>query len=264
MCDFEDTTVRDANRLYIKDKNSPYYMANWIVTANTGNVFFDGGHQRPNSPTPHSGSNMVGAEITSTTPDGGVKRAQLDLRFQRIETSPPTLKWIDDEYFLRGYYYLDPTWEMNAPINWNWCTLQTVLNSEPNDMNYMLEIQIKTVSKVPPLDPVTDYKLTLSAVAGKELGGWGKVEAIYPEFSLASFRGSWHLWEIYVKRGTPDVSRVIFWLDGVKLLDGGGFPSLNYTGEWFTSIPKTYAESSDTQPKTDWFDDLEIWNGMPS
>jgi len=53
------------------------------------------------------------------------------------------------------------------------------------------------------------------------------------------------------------------WWDGVKILDAGHFPTLEYTGTWFVSIPKVYTDI-DSAANRQWLDDLQIYDEMPT
>lgn len=267
--DFEDVTWRilavpssgeGEGYLYIKDLNSQYYMYNYVHLTGYGNLTIDDGADYPNSPTPHSGSKMI---CTAIPAGSTCRRAELQFRFHTTGGSYPPTPWLTQQYFLRAWYYFSPDWALTDTNSYNWASLCTILNTAGMPWQFVLTVRPRTSSGYAPLDPVTGYKLCIGNVGEAHTGG--PVETTPATWNVSSIRGRWNLVEIFVKNdpnGTND-NHCIIWWDGVKILEGYNFPTLNYQGSsWYVSIPKTYTDISSAANRQ-WFDDIELWDDIP-
>lgn len=266
---FEDVTWRTVpavgsgdteGYMNIKDLNSQYYMYNYVHLTGYGELIIDDGTAFPNSPTPHSGSKMICTAI----PDGETtRRAELQLRFHTTGSPYPPTPWLANQYFLRCWYYFSPDWALTDTNEYNWASLCTILNTAGMPWQFVLTVRPRTPTGYAPLDPITGYKLCIGNVGEAHTGG--PVETTPSTWNVSSIRGRWNRLEIFVKNdptGGNDNGCIVWW-DGIKILEGYNFPTLNYPNNtWYVSIPKTYTDI-DSAANRQWLDDIELWDDIP-
>jgi hypothetical protein len=272
-----DTT---AGRLLLKDLNSQYYMYDYTTLEGGGSVFIDHGNARSDSPTPHGGSTFLGAQIP-INPSGAVVRAQFDIKPQRTDATDPGLglrptPWINDTYYMSAWLYISPTWALNQKPSGDsyWASLCTIMNNQAGDSAWQFCLTVRPVAGSGysgTLDPTTGYMLCIGSStedSNHQYSG-GPVETTPATWNVSSIRGKWNHIEIYCHRGKGSWCTV--WWNGVKILNAGGFPTLEniYTQapssdqNWIISFPKTYTDAITSQSNCEWVDDINLWNGMP-
>jgi hypothetical protein len=269
---FEDATWRiqcpegsgdTEGYMYIKDLTTGYNMYNYVHQTGYGVVEIDSGTMYANSPTPHSGSKMISAVIPSGST---TRRAELQFRIHDTSSGPsphPPAMWVTTQYFMRCWYYFSPDWSLNEPSrDNNWASLATLMNAGSMSAGqFVLTVRARINS--PQNDPVNGYKLCIGDRGESHTGG--PVETTPATWNVSSIRGKWNLLEVFLRNG-PDTATngAIVWWNGVKILEGYGFPTLRgqSLSSWYISIPKTYTDIS-SAANGQWFDDIEIWDDIP-